>query len=173
MITTTPLRRFVLTLIVLCAASLHAQQTTNETHAAIKRLLPSFGRVAQLKNSIVRDGRVDLALMGLTDKLEKLGIQLLDLGKESSSFARLPEMVQQVSAWQVRPDCFILVPENSVTVAEVQKLLGKGDAAATKDSGLLWHHYGVYDFGVTNDIVRAVRITFPTPAKIKPDKTEK
>jgi hypothetical protein len=154
------IRLLAFAMIAFFTTALHAQQTTNQSDDAIKRLMPSFGRVVQLNNPIIKDGRVDAALMELTDKIENLLREVLGVGTASNSFSRLPEVVQRVKSWKSRPDYFDLTPEISVALREVHKSLGKEDSTVNDGAGFIWHRYGVYGFGVTNDVVAVVRLNF-------------
>ena len=171
---------------LVAAASAQAQlnpQTPPGTNAApdpmpkaLAELMPLFGHVESASSDLVRNGRVQTELIGLTmrgGKLsnlhrEKLGLDF-DLlpGNPSNTFVRLPEVVQEIDTWAVRPPRIDYQPNKHPVISDIRRILGveagrerTDETRGTSTISVDWHIYGRWRFGSTNDVTEVIRVSF-------------
>ena|GEM_PF-2475808 len=107
---------------------------------------------------------------------EKLGLVLGRHGSVSSNnFLRLPEVVQEIDTWSVRPSNIDFRPEKCPPVSEIRRILGietnrerteERISSLSDPISIDWYGYGQWKFGATDygieDSIVVIRVCFPT-----------
>ena len=108
---------------------------------ALADLMPLFGHVKNASFDLTKNGKPDAEMFGLNmrdSKLynlyrDKLGLDYdLPRGNPSNNFVRLPEVVQEIATWPVRPTWIVYQPDKQPALSEVRRILG---AEASKEQG--------------------------------------